>query len=280
MKLKSIKKLLAARFNLWANSITDENLRKKVIDGTIITGGSIVSLLQNEKPNDFDLYFRDRSTCLAVAEYYAKFFPGKVTIWDGLPADPDRGIPADPQRISIRTTPDIVYMGDEEASDESPELKEDEKFEPVFMSSNAITLSGQIQIVVRFFGQPEEIHANYDFVHCTSYWKSWDEELVTPLAALQSIMTKELNYVGSKYPLCSLIRLRKFIARGWTINAGQMLKVILQLNELDLFNIAVLQEQLVGVDSAYFAQLLEALEGTDPAKLNAAYISEIIDRIF
>lgn len=279
MKLKTIKKLISSKFNAWANSITDEALRKQVMENTIITGGSIVSLLMGEDVNDFDLYFRNKQTCLSVANYYAKFFPDKVRIV----VMNDRGeIDESGSRISIRVTPDITYKGDEEASDESPVAAEgqDEKFLPIFMSSNAITLSDKVQIVVRFYGEPEAIHSNYDFVHCTCFWKSWDEELVTPVKALTAMMSRELIYVGSKYPLCSLIRIRKFIARKWTISAGQMLKIVLQLNELDLTDIKVLQDQLVGVDSAYFMQLLEVLADVNPEKLNAAYISEIIDRIF
>jgi hypothetical protein len=278
MKIKTIKKTIAGKFNAWANSITDEALRKVVMENTIITGGSIVSLLLGEDVNDFDIYFRNHDVCLRVAQYYAKFFPGKVEIRDNC----NQAGKESPGQISIRVDGDITYKGEEEAADESPIAAEgkDEKFEPIFMSSNAITLSDKIQIVVRFYGEPEQIHANYDFIHCTCYWKSWDEELVTPVKALTSMMSKELIYVGSKYPLCSLIRIRKFIARKWTISAGQMLKMVLQLNELDLTDLHTLQDQLVGVDSAYFAQLLEVLQDVEPEKLNAAYISEIIDRIF
>lgn len=94
------------------------------------------------------------------------------------------------------------------------------------------------------------------------------------------MMTKELVYCGSKYPLCSLIRIRKFLARKWTINAGQMLKIVMQLNILDLNNIEVLRDQLVGVDSAYFAQVLEQLSAKGAERCEAPYLIEIIDRIF
>ena len=280
MKIKTIKKILQKKFYAWAESITDESLREQVKKNSIITGGSIVSLLLGEDVNDFDLYFRNYDTCLRVAKYYAKSFSA-VSI-EEMDADGKFGVESKPEkvRVSIRVPLNVAYKGEEEASDESPFAVggKDEKYEPVFMSSNAITLSDKIQIVVRFYGEPEQIHANYDFVHCTCYWKSWDGELVTPVKALTSMMSKELIYVGSKYPLCSIIRIRKFIARKWTISAGQMLKMILQLNELDLNDIRVLQDQLVGVDSAYFAQLLEALKDVSPE--TAAYIAEIIDRIF
>lgn len=154
------------------------------------------------------------------------------------------------------------------------------KFRPVFLSSNAITLSDKIQIVLRFYGEPDEIHKNYDFVHCTSYWQSWDNKLELRGEALESILSKELRYVGSKYPICSLIRLRKFINRGWRINAGQILKMCYQISELDLTNLETLEDQLTGVDTAYFTQLITRLKDADDEKLNAAYIVEIIDRMF
>jgi hypothetical protein len=56
--------------------------------------------------------------------------------------------------------------------------------------------------------------------------------------ALESILTKELRYVGSRYPLCSVIRTRKFLARGWTINAGQYVKMCFQISQLDLLILA------------------------------------------
>lgn len=154
------------------------------------------------------------------------------------------------------------------------------KYRPVFMSTNAITLSHRIQLVIRFFGEPAAIHENYDFVHCTNYWQSWDNELVLRREALETLLARELRYVGSKYPICSLIRLRKFIGRGWTVNAGQILKACMQISELDLKDIRVLEDQLTGVDAAYFLQVISALKEKDPEKVNAAYLIEIIDRMF
>lgn len=157
------------------------------------------------------------------------------------------------------------------------------QYRPVFLTTNAITLSDKVQLVMRFCGEPEEIHKNYDFVHCTSYWKSWDDELVCSNEALSSILAKELVYVGSKYPVCSLIRLRKFLAREWRITAGQIVKMAWQVSELDLTKMEVLQDQLTGVDAAYFGELIGALkkEGFGAGKpVDSTYIMELIDRIF
>src|SRR3546814_10845460 len=77
MKAKTIKAILAKKFNSFASSIEDEVVRKLVEKNTIITGGCIASMLLGEKINDFDLYFTDHATTKAVAEYYVKRFEVK-----------------------------------------------------------------------------------------------------------------------------------------------------------------------------------------------------------
>jgi hypothetical protein len=57
-----------------------------------------------------------------------------------------------------------------------------------------------------------------------------------------------------------------------------------QISQLDLTDIKVLEDQLVGVDSAYFSMLIDGLkakQSEDPGfKVEESYILTIIDRIF
>lgn len=100
---------------------------------------------------------------------------------------------------------------------------------------------------------------------------------------MECIINKELYYVGSKYPLCSIIRTRKYIERGYHINAGQYVKMAMQLNELDLKDISVLEDQLTGVDTAYFQMMIDALrekmDGTEQ-KIDGTYVMELINKMF
>ena len=140
-----------------------------------------------------------------------------------------------------------------------------------------------MQLILRFYGNPGEIHGNFDFVHCMNYYEhvppAGGKITINP-KALESLLSKQLQYHGSLYPVSSVIRTRKFIERGWKINAGQYLKMMLQISELDLTNPVVLEEQLTGVDTWYFAALVTSLREADPEKVNATYIGAIIDRIF
>lgn len=318
MKAKSIKAAIRKKIDDWLASIEDENVCKLAAENTIVTGGCIVSFLLKERINDYDVYFRNKETARAVAEYYVAQFkknpPPKfkdsdrlVEIWVEDKDDHLRVVVKSQGIASEADSEDYQYFeaapdeqgeafvdrltGNVEAADdvaiETAEGNEKKgKYRPIFLSGNAITLSSHVQLVLRFIGEPEAIHTYYDFVHCTCYWKSWDGELVLPAAALEAIITKELRYVGSKYPLCSVIRIRKFTARGWTINAGQILKMVMQLNDMNLKSVEVLEDQLTGVDAAYFMQVINRLrkkqaeDGTEGQPIDSTYLVSIIDKLF
>ncbi len=314
MKSKTIKSVIRAKIDAWLSTIEDAIVRELAAKNIIVTGGAIASMLLKEPVNDFDVYFRTREATLAIAKYYVQRFQPSARA--GIPctiyvddASTDRirivvksaGIASEdgtskpyeyfesrPEGESRQYVAEIMdNAGDvQEAYEETKQAAtgdtEDAKppYRPVFLSTNAITLSDRVQIVLRFFGEPDAIHENYDFVHCTNYWASWDDALVLRPAALEALLARELVYVGSRYPVCSVIRLRKFIKRGWTINAGQILKAVMQISALDLTNIDVLQDQLTGVDCAYFCEVIAKLKESDPSKVNTAYLIEIIDRMF
>lgn len=299
MKLKTINAVLITKFNEFSDSITDPHTRELVKANSIITGGCIASMLLKEEINDYDIYFTNKETVKAVAEYYVKIFnQNNATdgyVLDGAVINPNN--PMQQGGAALNMTPDrikIVFDGNnavkETGLDEQVhelgntiEVKKDNgiPYRPIFMSGNAITLSSKVQLIIRFYGNPTDIHDNYDFVHCTNYWTSKDRVVVTNLKALESLMSKELFYIGSKYPLASIIRLRKFINRQWSINAGQILKASFQLSQLDLTDVNVLEDQLVGVDLAYFFMLIQALRAKDDGiPINYNYISTIIDKIF
>lgn len=324
MNRRIIKAILSKKFNEWTESINDEDLKKDVRKNSIITGGAITSLLMNEQVNDFDVYFTNFQTVKNVTNYYVEEFKklhsqgslyqhgrnltpivyvddtnkdnprmrikiqsagilgektaeSQYTFFEGRPLEDGENYVADIMQ-------NILEEADGLDGEELDKEIEKPKYRPVFLTDNAITLSNKIQIVIRFYGDAEKIHENYDFVHCTSYWESKDNNLVLRPFALESILSKELIYIGSLYPVCSFIRSRKFIKRGWHINAGQMLKICLQLSELDLKDPNVLEDQLTGVDTAYFLQVIDYLKekqiNEPDFKIEVPYLISIIDKIF
>jgi hypothetical protein len=184
--------------------------------------------------------------------------------------------------IAKEANNNLNLVGQGYVSSEEQKQSNDDRYRVVFMSQNAITLSNKIQIVIRFFGNPEQIHRNYDFAHCRNHYDYFNNDLFLDPLAMECILSKTLKYTGSLNPFCSLIRAKKFIGRGWKITTGEMLKISSQIAKIDFNNIPMLREQLTGVDALYFFQLIRELsnfaeEGGD---IDSTYICTLVDKYF
>lgn len=313
MKRKTINSKIKAKINDWIESVEDKDLQELLKRDTIVTGGCIASMFLNEEVNDYDIYFRTIEATYKVCEYYANKMNQRISkkvvpqivirnseinhisysaketikldsVVDYVP------VLSDDLKYRVRAfiesdgiVKDKTYNSEDEFEGNAQTDEENkEKYYPVYISSNAITLSHKIQIVIRFYGEPEIIHDNYDFIHCTNYW-TFETGLVTNVDALECLLSKELRYFGSRYPLASILRTKKFINRGWQVNAGQYIKMVFQLNEMDLCNIEVLEEQLTGVDIAYMHGLINAIknkiEEDENFNINS-YFLKVVEQIF
>jgi len=311
-KRKGIRMELKKKVEEWLESIEDIDVQTVARRDVIVTGGSIASMLLGEQVNDYDVYFRNHQTTKVVAQYYVDQFNKKNSLKTSAGVTDYKPEVRTESLVNVRGETEnrvIIFMksagvaseeqseysyfesmGQDAAAEFVASTVEDihsqaidpvrKKFRPVFLSENAITLSDKFQIVVRFYGEPNEIHDNYDFVHATCYWDHANEVLELPAEAMEALLSRTLVYRGSLYPVASIFRTKKFLERGWRITAGQQLKIMWQISELDLSNYEVLREQLTGVDMAYMYELVQALKDVDPSKINSTYVSAIIDKIF
>lgn len=308
MQEKTIKSVLRRKLEDWISHVDNDEIKQLIQRDAICTGGAIANMISGEKVNDYDFYFKTQETAFRVAEYYIEKF--KQNPPSRFKNQPDRLVKlsviktSDRVKVVVKSqgiagesgTEDYQYFEGVNDPSEPQEFVESivqdvedakkkegkEKYRPVFITSNAISLSDDIQIIIRFFGKMEEIHENYDFVHCTCSWEAETGALRLPNEALVALLNKRLKYKTSKYPLCSIIRTRKFLQRGWHIDAGQYVKMAWDLNKLDLTNINVLEDQMIGVDSAYFAEVIALLKQKteEGKKVEDAYLIQIIDKIF
>lgn len=305
MQIKTIQKTIEKKLNDWLLTITDQNLRNDVKNNLLVSGGSIASMLLNETVNDYGIYLMDINVVKAIAQYYSKEFP-QITILDGREKqllvakynetykDEDSKDKRDPivwknsaYAVSLRNLKEDqikLYLSDNSGIRVNENIeKEKLNYTPLYFSPNAISLSDNLQIVLRFWGTAEKIHETFDFVHATNYF-TFKDGLVRNISAIESILTKQLKYQGSHYPVTSIIRAKKFIKRGFNISAGELLKIMFQISNFDLSDPDVLEEQLIGVDVAYFELLITALRNkseSDPKfKLSSEYFNKLIDKIF
>jgi len=312
-KTRTIKAILRGKVNAWLNTIDNEEVVKALRKDVLITGGSIASMLIGESVKDFDIYLRTKETAKLVANYYLKIFSDEyskahageqlhavvaevyrmnlkgegemvVTIKNegrNRNAVQMRGV-ADTTQSPDDMAEEMVEELNDEALQDSFEKRTSKRYHPVFISDNAITLSNKIQIVMRFVGEPEVIHENYDFAHCKNYYDFAKDDLVLNQLALECLMSKTLRYTGSLYPLCSVFRAKKFIERGWRISAGELLKICYQVSKIDFGDMEMLREQLVGVDALYFFNLMSKIKDhVDSGKtLDNDSLVNLIDEVF
>lgn len=304
MKIKTVSTVVENKMKDWLLSITDEKLRISVESNLLVSGGSIASLLSNESVNDYDVYIQDINVLKKLTEYYVtnnqeiQLLDGRnksslVEIindkYSGLEDGVDGINRNNSYAISLRNLKEDqikLYFESGKAGlrvNENATEEEKLKYIPLFFSPNAISLSNDLQIVLRFWGTPEQIHKTFDYVHATNYF-TFKDGLVRNIGAIESILTKTLKYQGSHYPLTSIIRAKKFIKRGYNIGAGELLKIMFQISQLDLTNPDILEEQLIGVDVAYFDLIITALRNKNESdkdfKLSSEYFNTLIDKVF
>ena len=296
MKSKTIKNTISNKINDWLEHIDDDEIKKVIKNETIVTGGAIASMLLQENVNDFDIYFKSKSAVKKICQYYQKllekdFEQKPYDILDGkdwcgfdyynfnISEFGEEFSYAKARAAHLLEQDRIKLFPRDENGFLKIDNEEEKKYYPKFISPNAITLDNDIQLIIRFHGSPNKIHENYDFVHATNYYTYNNHKLVLRKDALQSLLEKELKYIGSKYPITSLIRTKKFVRKGFSIGAGEYLKMAYQVSNLNLNDVVVLEDQLAGVDIVYFEELIKILKETN-TELNYNRLAKIIDKIF
>jgi len=244
MKAIAIEKLLKGLSDNFLNSIKDETLKEEVKNNFFIAGGCIPSMMLNEFVSDFDIYFTNKETADKIREYYFKL------ILPGSNSHPPYNVKVEGEFYKI------TY---------NEEVKKN-SFLPIFISLQAITLTDKVQLITKFYGEPKDVVENFDWAHLKSYFKY--PKLFIHDSTYRLINEKELIYTGSKYPLSSFLRTRKYIKKGWTISAKESLKIALELAKYDLTDLIVLRDQLMGVDPLYMLSVLKEIEGKKWESMN------------
>jgi len=298
MQKKTISKVISKKLEEWLKTLP-EGLANSVKKSLLVSGGSIASMFLGEEINDFDIYIQDRSVLLDLVKHYTNGL--QISVLDGARKqqyiddfenykagegieDGDMGTQLMRAVGNLKDNQVRLFVRDMagglQVENECTQEEKDSKYMAAFISPNAISLHNKIQIVNRFHGTPEEIHKTFDFIHATNYF-TFKEGLVTNIRAVESLLTKQLYYQGSLYPVTSIIRAKKFINRNWKIGAGEYLKIMFQISQLDLSNVDTLEDQLIGVDVAYFGQLITILRNVPKGtEITSSYIGTIIDKIF
>ena len=156
-------------------------LRKLGLDHDyFVSGGCIGSMLRNEAPNDYDVYFITEKTGKVVANLYKN---------------------------------DESYKNDVEEVNEN--YRESSNLpDGRLITENAITLKTKVQLITKNYGSPDQIRKTFDFVHCLPWYDPALDKLYISKQQYDLCMAKKL--LVNNIDAVTKHRKNKFFEKGWS----------------------------------------------------------------
>lgn len=143
-------------------------------------------------------------------------------------------------------------------------------------------------IYMKYFQNVDEVLKLFDYECCKAGFDFVDNSFVTSPLFWESIATKKLIYANSLYPIGALIRLTKYINRGYTPDYASTLRLYRDLRTIDITNTDVLEDQIGGLygctidlKGLNLDQMIEKIDNTvDYEKRPEAVSYEDIEKTF
>lgn len=275
-KSKEIERHFKEKINDWLFTLTGTSLLPSKVDSIrnslYVSGGSIVSLLLGEEINDYDIFLDDVDLMHDLVSYYlGRYTEGTNLKKDTFSIHKEYLTNLAQYNLGNPGTIEIKVKNNEQKNINHNNGKFYGKkitdnwvkptmgvYSPIVITSRAITLSDGIQLCFRLCGKPRLIHKFFDFDHCMNHW-NYKEGLVLKQEALASIVSKELKYNSTQFPINTLFRLQKFMSRGWTFPRSEAVKLAYNLSQLNLSDMDAFKHELNG----YADNFLENLTAED-----------------
>jgi hypothetical protein len=191
----------------------------------ILAGGAITSVFSGSKIRDYDLYFTDFATKGAVEEWFGNNM-----------------------KESFRTERAISYLWFNPAK-----KSERHHGDPEFLRFQLITIPGTE-------GGTSKIFDLFDFTICMGAYRFEDDTFIFHESFMKHIAQRKLCFNNkTKYPINSMIRMKKYVNRGYVMGNIEILKMALTVNSLGITNYKDLKEQLEGIDTMFLKELTDQL---------------------
>ena len=114
----------------------------------------------------------------------------------------------------------------------------------------------QLIVMPELFGSPTEIFKCYDFTVCMGAYDFSVNAFAFGDDFLKHIAQRRLVFhTGTMFPICSLLRVMKYVRRGFFISGMEIIKIGLSIHSLKIDNFKELRRQLQGIDTAFLADL-------------------------
>jgi hypothetical protein len=147
-------------------------------------------------------------------------------------------------------------------------------------------------IYMSFFKDLNAVFDNFDYECCKAGFYFSNNEFVCSPIFWETLQTKSLKYTGSKYPIGALMRLTKYVQRGYTPDYSSVLKLYKDLNALNMVDPETIENQIGGMygcrvdlKGLSLDQIIKKLDGDEvfekkPQFIDETKINEIFEYLF
>jgi hypothetical protein len=126
---------------------------------------------------------------------------------------------------------------------------------------------------------PQALFDFYDFTICMGAYNF--RKFVLHENFFQHLSQRRLIFNHkTKYPICSLMRVRKFLERGYKISYTELIKIALSVHGLNLDSLSVLKDQLEGIDALFLKPLIDKLQDRLEEKYDLGLFLQLIEETF
>jgi len=169
-----------------------------------LAGGAIGSLLRNEPPNDYDLYFKDETDAKSFMQLINSCEEEGTSVVAEYSDEYGDAQSNQPQEPHLPLFKDDLLAVDVTG----PKQK--------LITENAVTMENKLQFISnsRLVGEPEAVVAGFDYLHCTAFLDFATDRFYLPEQVFRAIINKEL--IINNGPRVTQQRLDKFLTRGYT----------------------------------------------------------------
>ena len=171
------------------------HLQEQFKEESFIAGGSIYSVYNNKPVNDIDVFIESLELKIALGVYF-KRVDGLTTLKRGK------------QKVKIG-----IYKG-----------------RKLVITDNAITI-GNYQIILREIGEASDVVSRFDFKHNMYYIKNHKFYSVAEIFYLD-LNQLIFNDNRSRDVAGALMRVHKFIEKGFTISQKELATILLRLSKV------------------------------------------------
>jgi len=156
---------------------------------------------------------------------------------------------------------DLYFRSDKQACEFLSEYWQDGIYVASLTKKAALFIKGELKVQMihfRFFGDSEEIFGTFDYTVCMGAFDFKTEEFILHEDFLKHNSQRVLRFNSdTAFPIVSLIRVQKYMDKGYTISKSELIRVVLTCMNLNINTYEELKEHMGGMYGVNYDKLFE-----------------------